>query len=227
MKIHRIHPWQIPLEDAARLQNELAARLQEEPLDAERVRFVAGADVSYEQASDTMFAAVVVVNYLGLDVVEEATAVKTTRFPYIPGFLSFREGPALLAAFEKLRQVPDLVLFDGQGIAHPRGMGVASHLGLFLDLPSIGCAKSVLVGSYSTPGTERGSTSALIYRGRQVGAVVRTRTGVSPVIVSVGHRADLAGAIEVVLRLAPRFRIPEPIRRAHILANKTRAGLSE
>lgn len=187
-----------------------------------RVRLVAGADVSYSKGSDTYHAGVVVMTYPGLEVVEEAHASGKSGFPYIPGLLSFREGPITLAAFEKLKHVPDLIIFDGQGIAHPRGIGLASHIGLLLDIPSIGCAKSVLVGEYDEPGRQRGESSPLTYKCDTVGAALRTRDKVKPVYVSIGHRVSLDYAKEMVLGCGGGYRLPEPTRRAHLLVNRVR-----
>jgi deoxyribonuclease V len=189
-----------------------------------RVRRVAGADISYDKGSDRFHAAVVVLAWPRLDVVEEATASGRSPFPYVPGLLSFREGPLLLRAFGKLRSPPDLVIFDGHGVAHMRGFGIASHLGVLLDVPSIGCAKSRLVGEHREPARERGSLTPLLLDGRRVGAVVRTRAGVKPVYVSVGHRIGLPAAVRWTLRTCAGFRLPEPTRRAHILANRLRRG---
>lgn len=149
-------------------------------------------------------------------------AEKLATFPYIPGYLTFREGPALISAFKKIQNIPDVIIFDGQGIAHPRGLGIASHIGILLDKPSIGCAKSVLIGKYEEPGVTRGSFSPLIKDVRQIGVALRTRTGVSPVFVSVGNKMNIAGAVRLILDCAPRFRLPEPIRKAHLLSNEMR-----
>jgi deoxyribonuclease V len=188
-----------------------------------RVRLVAGADLSYARESDRFFAAVVVLALPGLEVVERATAVGRSPFPYVPGLLSFREGPLLLRAFGRLTRRPDLVLIDGHGIAHMRGIGIASHMGLLLRTPSIGCAKSRLVGEHGEPGPAPGDWTPLVHEGRRVGAVLRTRRGVKPIYVSQGHRVSLAAAIRWTLRCCAGYRVPEPTRQAHILANRLRA----
>ncbi|HZD59003.1 MAG TPA: deoxyribonuclease V [Anaerolineae bacterium] len=224
MKVLELHPWHVSAHEAADIQRTLRAKVRQTPIDRGQIKYVAGADVSYSRGSDDIYAAVVVLSYPDLHVVEEKVAVRTSPFPYIPGFLSFREGPAVLAAFQKVTITPDVIIFDGQGVAHPRGLGIASHMGLLLDRPSIGCAKSVLVGTYDEPGTERGSWSPLSKGEEQIGVALRTRAAVSPVFVSVGHRIDIWGAIEVVLTCAPRYRLPEPIRKAHLLSNTARAG---
>jgi deoxyribonuclease V len=187
-----------------------------------RVRLVAGADISYDRGSDRFFAAVVVLALPGLEIVETATSRGRSPFPYVPGLLSFREGPLLLRAFARLRAEPDLAFFDGHGIAHPRGFGIASHLGLLLDLPSIGCAKKRLVGTHEEPGPEVGDTAPLLFEGRRVGAVLRTRRGVRPVYVSPGHRIKTAAAVRWTLRTGGGYRLPEPTRQAHLLSNRER-----
>jgi deoxyribonuclease V len=171
-----------------------------------------------------MYAAVVVVEWPSGDVVEQVTAERPAEFPYIPGLLSFREIPALLAAFEKLRSKPDVIIYDGHGIAHPRRFGIASHLGVLLDVPTIGCAKSRLVGEHAEPGLERGAQTPLTLDGKTIGAVVRTRTNVKPVFVSVGHRVSLRAAVRLVLDTATRYRLPEPTRLAHVFSNTARRG---
>lgn len=186
------------------------------------IRIVAGADISCTKGDDRVFAAVVLLDAATLEVIEEATYSGRTPIPYIPGLLSFREGPALLQAFGKLRKRPDVALFDGQGVAHPRGFGLAAHMGLLLDVPAIGCAKTRLIGAFAEPGVRRGQRSPLVLDGKLIGAVVRTKDGVKPVFVSQGHRVSLECAVEIVLLCARRYRIPEPIRRAHILVNKMR-----
>jgi deoxyribonuclease V len=214
--------WKGAVRQQLRLRGRLA--LSGSP---RRVRRVAGADISYDKGSDRFFAAVVVLAWPGLAVVEEATASGRSPFPYVPGLLSFREGPLLLRAFRKLRAPPDLVIFDGHGVAHMRGFGIASHLGLLLDVPSIGCAKSRLVGEHGEPLRAAGSRTPLRLEGRVVGAVVRTRKGVKPVYVSVGHRIGLPAAVRWALRTCAGYRLPEPTRRAHILANRLRRGPRE
>ena len=188
------------------------------------IRTIAGADISYDRGSDLFFAAVVLMHYSDLTVIEEATFSARVSFPYIPGLLTFREGPPLLAAFSKLLQTPDVILFDGQGIAHPRGIGLAAHLGLLLDLPSIGCAKTRLVGSYDLVGDKRGEWSEMVYQNRQVGAVLRTRERIKPLFISQGHRIGLQRALALVLSCCRGYRIPEPIRRAHLAVNRLRIG---
>jgi endonuclease-3 related protein len=215
------HPWPDNYKDAVKVQ-EKVRRLLVKTNAVKSVRLVAGADVSYSKTTDAYFAAVVVMSYPEMEVVEEAAARGGSAFPYIPGLLTFREGPVTLAAFRKLKSRPDLIIFDGHGVAHPRGFGIASHMGVLLGIPSVGCAKTVLVGEYKEPGQRRGSSSPLVYNGAEVGRALRTRDGVAPVYVSIGHMVDLDKACAVVLGCAKRYRLPEPTRKAHILGNRLR-----
>jgi deoxyribonuclease V len=216
------HPWPDNYRDAVALQESLRGRLVTETVSRD-IRLIAGADVSYSKGSDWIYSAVVLMSFPGLDVVEESWAVGKATYPYVPGTLSFREGPVTLEAFAGLKKRPDLLIFDGQGMAHPRGFGLACHMGLLMGIPSIGVAKSVLVGEYDEPGEMRGSASPMIYKGREVGRALRTRDNVNPVFVSIGHMVDLDFACRVVLLCGRGYRVPEPTRRAHLLVNKIRA----
>jgi deoxyribonuclease V len=228
MRTPNLHPWDVSPEEAVEIQKRLRSQLDlcSEPATIETV---AGIDVSYDKGSDWLFAAVVVLQLSSLRTIETASVRARVPFPYIPGLLSFRECPAVLQAWEKLRLQPDCLVCDGQGIAHPRRLGIASHIGLLLDIPSIGCAKSLLVGAYREPGPTRGSAEPLLHRGEQVGAILRTKDGVAPVFVSQGHKISLQKAIEVVLACCTKYRLPEPTRRAHLLVNEVRrdAGKEE
>ncbi len=226
MRIRDLHPWDVSPQEAMEIQRRLREKLRFAPLEVERVRWVAGADVSFDKGSDTIFAAVVVLELPQLIPVDEATAITVTRFPYIPGLLSFREAPAVLKAVERLTRWPEAVLLDGQGLAHPRRMGLACHLGLLLDLPAVGCAKSLLVGTYEEPAPQAGSFSPLWDRGEVVGAALRTRDHTSPIFVSPGHKIDLESAIRLVLRCVAGHRQPEPTRQAHVRVNHLRRGES-
>ncbi|MBM4382294.1 MAG: deoxyribonuclease V [Deltaproteobacteria bacterium] len=210
--------------EARALQEQLRSRVVARDAFPRRVRFVAGTDVSFDRFAPTLFAAVVVLDARTLAVVDAACAEVPASFPYVPGFLSFRELPPLLAAFAKLRVAPDLVVCDGHGRAHPRRFGLACHLGVALDLPTLGCAKSVLTGEHAEPARERGSFAPLRDGGRTLGSALRTRDGVAPVYVSVGHRVSLATARRWLLRLAPTHRLSEPIRAAHEASNRARRG---
>jgi len=201
------------------LQRQLARRvIGKSTVDPANIQTVAGVDAHYRDQLAT--AAVVVVGIQNLEIVDWVTSSTRLNFPYIPGLLSFREGPAVLDALAKLSPQPDLLIFDGQGIAHPRRFGIASHIGLLLDKPSIGCAKTRLIGSFREPGRKKGSYTHLKDHDETIGAVVRTRDGVKPVYVSIGHRVDLSDSIRIVLQCCRRYRLPEPIRRAHHLARK-------
>jgi deoxyribonuclease V len=208
--------------EAVAAQREMAGQRDPAPPRAFEPRLVAGADVSAARRSRRGHAAVVVLDADTLEVREAATAEAELSFPYVPGLLSFRELPPLLAAWRRLEATPDVVIFDGHGTAHPRRFGLACHGGLLLDVPSIGCGKSLLVGEHGPLGEERGSTAELVHRGEVVGAAVRTRTGVRPVYVSPGHRMDLETAVRTVLAVAPRYREPETTRAAHRLVNRLR-----
>lgn len=214
--------WDLTREEAREIQLRLRERLVREPPPGFAPRLIAGADVSMTRFSTTGYAAVVVLDAATLEPVAHATAVEELPMPYVPGYLSFRELPPLAAAWERLETRPDVVVFDGQGTAHPRGFGVACHGGVLFDIPSVGCAKSILVGRHEPLGEERGSVAPLVHRGETVGMAVRTRTGVKPLYVSPGHRMDLDTAVALVLSLAPRFREPETTRRAHRLVNELR-----
>jgi len=202
---------------AREIQLSLAKRVVNESKVA-NLRLVAGIDISSPNAQGVAKGAVVVLHYPELRIVEVKVAEDKIAFPYVPGLLSFRESPLILAACEKLCNVPDLVLIDGQGIAHPRRFGLASHVGLFLDLPTIGCAKSILCGQHRPLGEEAGSYAELLDNGDIIGAALRTKSGVKPIYVSVGHRIDLASAIQWVINCCRGYRLPEPTRLAHLAA---------
>ena len=222
MKIQQLHPWKVSYTEAIALQQELQKRLILFN-STSNFNLVAGADVSYSKKSSCLYAGVVVFQLPQLEIVEQVCVEAEASFPYIPGLLTFREAPTLLKAFQQLQTTPDVVLFDGQGIAHPRGMGLASHMGLLLNLPTIGCAKSVLVGSYSNLGNEKGSQVPIVFRDKIVGVALRSRNNVKPIFISIGHKIDLETAVAVVQSCLGKFRIPEPIRKAHNLVNVTRS----
>lgn len=183
------------------------------------VHTVAGVDVGFEEGGAIARAAVVVLSFPGLTPVAHAVARRPVRFPYVPGFLSFREAPAILDALDQLAAPPDLVICDGQGIAHPRHFGIACHLGVISGLPTIGCAKSLLVGSHAPLPDERGARVELLYRRTQVGWVLRTRAGTRPVFVSPGHRVSMEASANLVMACVTRYRLPETTRCAHQLAS--------
>lgn len=221
MRVRRLHAWRVDAAEAVRIQKRLKERVVLTcPLASPR--FVAAADASYEVGGTRMWAAVVVYDVELGCVVEEAGASGRMHFPYRPGLLTFREGPILLEAFRKLHTEPDVALFDGQGVLHPRGMGLATHMGLWLDKPSVGCAKKALYGKVGPLGSRMGDTAPIRVQGRVAGYAVRTRSGVKPVFVSPGHLMDPRSAVQLVLRCHGGTRIPEPLRRAHHAANALR-----
>jgi deoxyribonuclease V len=217
MKVARLHDWKVSTAQALEIQMKLAAQVSRVSEDISP-RLIAGVDISVNKGDETGIGAVVVLSYPALDLVEMRVVNDRLEFPYVPGLLSFREAPLILAACEGLTVTPDLILVDGQGIAHPRRVGLASHLGLFLNTPTIGCAKSRLCGHHEMPGVEAGSYTDLIDGGEVIGAVLRTKAGVNPVYVSIGHKVDLPTAIHWVLACRRGYRLPEPTRLAHLAA---------
>src|SRR4028118_2404054 len=218
MKIKRQHHWPTTVEEASAIQNQLQPEVITEDQLPE-VRYVAGVDMGFKEDYAISRAAVVVLSFPDLQLVEQAIARRPTTFPYIPGFLSFREVPAVMDALEKVSTTPDLILCDGQGIAHPRRFGLACHLGVLTDIPTIGVAKSLLVGKHDELPLEKGSWQPLKYRGETVGVVLRSRTGVKPLYVSSGHRISLPTALDYVLRCTTKYRLPETTRWADKLAS--------
>jgi deoxyribonuclease V len=212
-----LHDWNLEPEAAIALQWELAQRVVREDQLGE-VHCVAGVDMALNEESGMARAAVVLLSYPDLEMLERHVYEEPVRMPYIPGLLSFREAPCVLGAFARLRQQPDLVMVDGQGIAHPRRLGIASHLGLWLDLPTIGCGKSILVGHHTHLSEEQGSWVPLVDKGETIGAVVRTRAHVKPMIISLGHRISLATSLRYVLACCKGYRLPEPTRQADKLS---------
>ena len=207
--------WRVSIAEAKRIQERLRKRVSlRDRLDD--VRLVVGLDCSYEKARNVMHAAAVALALPHADVVERRTVTRPVTFPYVPGYLSFREAPALCAALDALKATPDLILCDGQGIAHPRGLGLASHIGVLYDAPTIGIAKSRLCGTHRTVGVWKGSSCALKLEGKTVGCVVRTRDGVKPLYVSPGHAVSVETARRWALRLVGRYRLTEPTRQAHL-----------
>jgi len=223
MDISDLHPWDVTYKEAVKIQKELKDKVVLKNID-KRIRYVAGLDVSYARGSDIMWAGVVILDFPSLNKAEEVWSQKKVSFPYIPGLLSFREIPALLEALRKIEIEPDLIFCDGQGIAHPRGLGLASHLGIILNKPTIGCAKSRLVGTYNQVGERKGNYAYLTYKNRVIGAVVRTRSKVKPIFVSPGYGIMLNDCVKFVLETCSTYRIPEPTRQAHLLVNSVRSG---
>jgi len=217
MKIGNLHSWQLSTAQALDIQHKLAgmvSRINE----IINPRFIAGVDISAQNEQGVATAAVVVLQYPAFRVVERKIVQGKLDFPYIPGLLSFRESPLTLAAIEKLSITPDIIMVDGQGIAHPRRMGLASHLGLFLNKPTIGCAKSLLCGSHEELGEKPGSYVRVVDKGETIGVALRTKLRTKPIYVSIGHKVDLQAAIYWVLECCRGYRLPEPTRLAHLAA---------
>lgn len=212
------HDWPTRVDRAREIQQELR-ELVERRDDFGEIRRIAGVDIGIDRKANRAHAAVAVLGYPECQALEQATARQGLRFPYVPGYLSFREVPPIMAALEKLAVPPDLIICDGQGIAHPRRFGLACHLGVLTGIPTIGAAKSRLIGSYREPGTDKGDWSELEDKGETIGAVLRTRTRVQPIFVSVGHKTSLPSAIRIVLACCPKYRLPETTRAAHRLAS--------
>ena len=218
IEVHHPHPWDVSPKEAVAIQRRLAGLVRQEPL-GRPVETIAGIDVSIR--GELAQAAIVVLSYPGLDTLDRAIHRAEVPFPYISGLLSFREVPVILPALEKLRVRPDVLMTDSQGRAHPRRMGLACHLGVVLDWPALGVAKTRLTGHFDDLGEAKGSRAPLVHKGETVGVALRTRAAVKPVYVSVGHRVVLEEAIEIALACAPKFKIPEPTRRAHHLSRET------
>ena len=216
MQIKKLHSWNLSYSEAIELQKRLAPQVQLTPL-KNKAKLIAGIDCAFSKDGKKIIAVAVVLRPPELEIVEVKSAVRKVAFPYIPGLLSFREAPVCIAAVEKLASRPDIFIIDGQGIAHPRRLGLAAHLGLFFDKPTIGCAKSKLTGTFKDPPPKKGSYSQLSDHGEIIGAVVRTRANVKPVFISVGNRCTLKDAIGITLHCAIKYRLPEPTR----LADKT------
>ena len=226
MALQNLHPWDITPAEAIAIQQKLRSRVELTVMETE-IRLVGGADISFNKFSETIYAGIVVLKLPELVEVARAMVVTRTSFPYIPGLLSFRETPALLEAWEKLHAQPDVMILDGQGIAHPRRLGIAAHFGLLTGVPSIGCAKSLLTGKYTPPPHDKGTWSALMDKEEQIGAVLRTRENVKPVFVSPGHKIDFQSSIDVVMRCCTKYRLPETTRLAHRLVNELRTSKQE
>jgi deoxyribonuclease V len=219
---HRVR-WNLTPRQAARTQERLRHRIElRDRLGL--VRYVAGTDLAFDPKTNLAFAGVIVYRFPQMCEVERAWARRKLRFPYVPGLLSFRESPILLAALARLKIEPDVILVDGHGLAHPRRFGIACHLGLLLDKPTIGCAKSLLVGEHRNPASRAGSTTPLFFRGAKVGVVLRTRTAVKPIYVTQGHRVSLSTALKIVRSCLDGFRIPKPTREADRYVRELRCG---
>ena len=219
MKIKNLHNWNVTVKEAIELQKSLAGQVQVRRFN-KKLKTIGGLDCSFTDDKKNIIACVIVLSAKNFEVIETFYVVQPVNFPYIPGLLSFREAPACLAAIEKLSVTPDCFIVDGQGIAHPRRLGIASHLGLFLDVPTIGCAKSRLIGDFEQPASRKGSTSPLTDKEEIIGSVVRTRSNVKPVFVSVGNKCRLCDAERIVLNCCTKYRLPEPSRLAHQIVTR-------
>jgi len=218
MRYRELHPWDVSVNKATKIQEELSSQVSLRDSFSD-IRFVGGIDVSAPANSSVGCAVVAILSFEDLRLIEFRYANRELRWPYIPGFLSFREVPVILAALENVECIPDVIIVDGQGIAHPRRFGIAAHLGVLLDAPTIGCAKSLLCGHYSELGPHRGDTALLLDdTGQQIGNVVRTRDGVKPLFVSPGNKISFNSSVRVILESTGVYRLPEPIRFAHRLA---------
>jgi deoxyribonuclease V len=238
-----LHSWNVSVEKAIRIQEALKHRIilkntfskvhpirnssgvsnpaaEQRDIISNGVKTIGGGDVAYSKNGNFLFGAIVVLSFPDMEILDMATADGKIPFPYIPGLLSFREGPILIKTFQRLKLKPDVMIYDGQGIAHPRGMGLASHVGLWLDLPSIGCAKTPLLDEFISPGPLRGSSEWIRKEGKKVGAVLRTKENVKPLFVSPGHRIDLPTSTKLILESCKGYRFPEPLREAHQLSRK-------
>lgn len=217
----KLHDWNVSPSRAIELQKEWRHKIQIQAPQKE-ILTIAGCDISFNKYSETVYAGIVIWDIAKRQIIEQAGTVTTAQFPYIPGLLSFREVPALLEVWEKIKIEPDAVMLDGQGIAHPRRMGIGAHFGLLANRPTLGCAKTVLVGKFEPPAPERGQWSPMIYKGDTIGAAVRTKNKVQPVYASPGHLMDLPTTIDLILQCDGGYRIPEPTRQAHLLVNQMR-----
>ncbi len=219
------HAWSVSPKEAVSIQRALASKVIRQGR-SRKPRLVAGADLAFSSNGQECIAGVVVWDVQAAEIAEQCIVIQRTRFPYVPGLLSFREAPAVIAAFRKIKTDPDVFIFDGQGYAHPRRFGLACHVGIILNRPSIGCAKSVLIGEYDEPELQRGSQSPLIHQGHRIGMAVRSRDGIKPVFVSVGHLISLQAATRIVQICCTKYRLPEPTRLADKLVAKVKLELA-
>lgn len=221
MKTRNLHEWNLSCKEAIEIQRRLASQVRFTAM-KKKPNIIAGLDCAFGNGGKRIFAAAVVIDLSDFSIIETTTANRKVDFPYIPGLLSFRETPACIDAIEKLKNTPDCFIVDGQGIAHPRRLGIASHIGLLIDKPAIGCAKSRLIGTFDEPASKKGSFSPLMDSEEKTGAVLRTRTDVKPVYVSVGHKCTIDNAISIVLECTTKYRLPEPSRLVHQLVGQAK-----
>jgi deoxyribonuclease V len=221
MKFSRLHPWPDDLPEAEEIQNRFRTLISLKPART-TFKLVGGADVAYSKKDNMAFATVVVMKSPEMDLVEKVRAQANVNFPFMPGFFYFREGPVLTKALSRLKIVPDAFIFDGHGIGHPKGIGMASQLGILLGMPTVGCAKKLLCGEVCELGNEVGDSTPIMNNSKEVGRAVRSRENVKPLYVSPGHMIDIRTAVELVIDLLRGYRLPEPLRLAHVMANKQR-----
>ncbi len=214
-----LHSWNVSVQEATQIQETLKGRIILKKTFS-KVTTIGGGDAAYSRNGNLLFGAITVLSFPEMEIIDTATADGKALFPYIPGLLSFREGPILIKAFHKLRWKPDVMIYDGQGIAHPREMGLASHMGLWFNLPSIGCAKTPLSGEFILPDPLKGSFEWIRREGKKLGAVVRTRDNIKPLFISPGHRIDFSTSNQLILESCKGFRFPEPLRKAHQLSRR-------
>lgn len=217
------HPWDLTPTEAISIQKELQKLLIIEKLN-KNIKIIGGGDISFNKHSSEVYAGIVLLKYPEMIEIERSLIKTTVNFPYIPGLLSFREIPPLLKAWDKLKNQADIIILDGQGIAHPRRLGIASHFGILVNKPTIGCAKSRLIGHYDEPELTKGSHSFIYDKDEIIGSVLRTKDNVKPVFVSVGHKLNLDDAISVVINCTKKHKLPEPTRQAHLIVNALRRG---
>lgn len=219
------HQWNVTPKEAVQIQQNLAGQIAHQPLKS-KVRTIAGVDSAFSQDGKMCIAGVVLWDMNAKQPLEEHVVFGELTFPYVPGLLSFREAPHVINALRKLSQQPDVIMVDGHGVAHMRRLGIASHIGLITQIPTIGCAKSRLVGTHKNPARKRGSAATLIHKGEKIGSVVRTQDGINPLYVSVGHKIDLSSAHKLVLQSSTKYRLPEPTRLADKLVARTKMDVS-
>ena len=219
MKINFLHDWNLSGQQAIEIQKQLRYEVETQDRFDQPIKTVAGIDLGYDVKNDTSRAVVVVLSFPELELLETSEARLPIQFPYVPGLLSFRETPVAIKALENLKITPDVILCDGQGLAHPRRFGIACHIGILADVPTIGVAKSLLVGKFENIGEERGSVAPLVHKNEQIGVALRTKNKVQPLFVSVGHRISLETATDLVLQCTPKYRLPETTRLADKMAS--------
>ena len=224
MKIKHLHSWDVSPKEAAKIQRNLACKVS---LNWKNFppKFIAGADISFSKGTNVVYAGIIILSFPSLELIGEYSIKELLKFPYVPGLLSFREAPILLELFSKIQMTPDLIFFDGQGLAHPRRFRLACHMGLLLNCSTIGCAKNKLTGYHKEPREKKGSVNSLIdENGDTLGTVLRSRDSCKPIFVSPGHKIDFKNAAKYALACCNKYRVPEPIRLAHLLVNRIRIG---